>query len=97
MEEILKNLEKQSRQQLLFTKIICFLCASLLICTLILMIFIASAVQQVIVYAEPFMELIAKAESTLSGLDAIDLDSMNQAIAHLSEAAKSLTNLFSFF
>ena len=66
MEEILKNIEKQSRQQLLFTKIICFLCAFVLICTLGLMVFIASAVQQIIVYAEPLMELIAKAESVVA-------------------------------
>ena len=43
-QELLKNLEKNSAQQLLFTKILCILCALVLVCALVMMFSVTGAV-----------------------------------------------------
>ena len=45
MEQILERMEKQNRRQLLFTKILCVLCAAVLVCSLVLVISVTGAVQ----------------------------------------------------
>lgn len=56
-QEILAKLEKHTRQQLLFTKILCILCTLVVVCTLVLMFSITGAVTELMELAAPLQEL----------------------------------------
>ena len=45
-QEVLQKLERISSQQLLFTKILCVLCALVLICSLVMMFSVTGAVKE---------------------------------------------------
>ena len=61
-QDLLTNLVHQSRQQLLFIKILCGICAVLIICMLILTVCITGAVKEVIALTEPMEDVMALAE-----------------------------------
>ena len=82
-QEILKNLEKNSAQQLLFTKILCTLCALMVICTLVLMFSITGAVSQLTELAAPLQELTAQVQALAAEADMVmaDLGTVAESLA----------------
>jgi len=70
-QEMLANLEKNTRQQLLFTKILCVLCALMVICTLVLMFSITGAVTEMMELIEPLQELTVQVQDTVSEMDTV--------------------------
>ena len=71
MEEYLKKIEKQNRRQLLFTKILCVLCAAVLVCSLVLVVSIGGAVTELMALAEPLQELALQAGTVMDNLDSV--------------------------
>ena len=71
MEEYLKKIEKQNRRQLLFTKILCVLCAAVLVCSLVLVVSIGGAVTELMTLAEPLQELALQAGTVMDNLDSV--------------------------
>ena len=69
--ELLEKLEKHTRQQLLFTKILCALCVLVVICTLVLMFSITGAVSQLTELAAPLQELTAQVQGLALEADAV--------------------------
>ena len=136
-QELLKNLEKNSAQQLLFTKILCILCALVLVCSLVMMFSVTGAVKELMTLAQPLQELTAQvqalaaeadtvmadlgivaeslaaadlgsivknvnalaseSQSAVAGamkkLDAIDIDTLNQAIRDLADVVEPLAKI----
>ena len=136
-QELLKNLEKNSAQQLLFTKILCILCALVLVCALVMMFSVTGAVKELMTLAQPLQELTAQvqalaaeadtvmadlgivaeslaaadlgsivknvnalaseSQSAVAGamkkLDAIDIDTLNQAIRDLADVVEPLAKI----
>lgn len=77
-QELLVKLEKHGRQQLLFTKILCVLCAAILICALVLTVFIAGTAGQI-------AELAEQAAFVLDNLDAVAWELANADIGSMVE------------
>ena len=97
MDEVLKKLEKHSRQQLLFTKILCVLCAAVLVCVLVTALSVTGAVRQLVTLAEPLQSLAAEAESVMGDLEevtqtlaAADLGGMVDTINALASDSQSV-------
>lgn len=84
MEHILDKLEQQGRQQLLFTKILCVLCALMLICTLVLTIAITGAVKEITAIAQPLQEISQQASAVMQDLADADLGSMVETVNTLA-------------
>ena len=84
MEQLLKKLEKQNQQQLLFTKILCGLCALMLVCTLVLTILIGGAVKQIVAIAEPLQEISQQAGTVMASLAEADLSGMVESVNSLA-------------
>lgn len=77
-QEILTRLEKHTRQQLLFTKILCILCASVVVCTLVLMFAVSGAAAQLLELAQPLQaltiqvqDLAVEAETVMADLGVV--------------------------
>ena len=129
-QEILKKLEKNSAQQLLFTKILCILCALILVCSLVMMFCVTGAVKELMTLAQPMQALAAEADTVMADLgivaeslaaadlgsivetvnalasesqssiagaikklDAIDIDTLNQAIRVLADVVEPLAKI----
>jgi len=91
-KELLEKLEKNSSQQMLFTKILCILCALLLICSLVMMFSVTGAVKELMTLAEPLQELTeqvqnltAKADVTITNL-AEEADAVMKDLGIVAEA-----------
>ena len=91
MDEILANLEKQSRQQLRFTKLLCVFCALMLVCALVLTISLSGAVKQILAMAEPLQALATQAETVIANLDTVAQDLANADLGAMVENINSLT------
>ena len=126
---VLQKLERISSQQLLFTKILCVLCALVLICSLVMMFSVTGAVKELMTLAQPLQELAEEADTIMADLgvvaeslaeadlgsivenvnalasesqnavagamkklDAIDIDTLNQAIRDLADIVGPLAN-----
>ena len=74
----LEKLEKNSRQQLLFLKILCGLCAGILICVLVLTLSIAGVAGQV-------TELADQAKFVMDNLDTVTWELANADIGSMVE------------
>lgn len=61
-QDLLTSLVHQSRQQLVFIKILCGICAVLIICMLILTVCITNVAKEVIALTEPLEDVMALAE-----------------------------------
>ena len=70
-QEILANLEKHTRQQLLFTKILCGLCALVVICTLVLTFSITGAVSELMELSVPLEELTVQVQDLVVEADTV--------------------------
>lgn len=84
-QAILENIEKNSRQQLRFTKVLCILCAGVLICLLVLTIILAGAVNQITALAED-------AKFVLDNLDAVTWELANADIGSMVENMGALAS-----
>lgn len=138
---LLMRLEKHSRQQALFTKVLCILCAAVLVCALVLTVAIAGVTMELKQTIQPLQQVAGQVEdmagqaqtvmenlntvtqaladadlssivdnmSTLTvesqaavadameKLDTIDIDTLNKAIADLSEIVEPLAKVSKIF
>lgn len=91
MEHLLEKLEKQSRRQLLFTKILCALCALMLICTLVLTLSISGAVNQILTISQPLQQMAAQAGTVMANLDTVAQDLADADLGSMVEKVNALT------
>ena len=77
-QTVLEKIEHNSRQQLVFTKILCGLCAGILICVLVLTVFIAGAAGQI-------TELAEQAKLVMTNLDTVTWELANADIGGMVE------------
>ena len=75
---LLEKIEQNTRQQALFTKILCILCAVILVCVLVATIFVAGAVGQV-------KELTEQAKFVMDNLDTVTWELANADLATMVE------------
>lgn len=82
-QELLARLEKHTRQQLLFTKILCVLCALVVVCTLVLMFSITGAANQLMALAQPLQELTGQVQDLAIEAETVmaDLGVVAEALA----------------
>ncbi len=90
MDEILAKLEKQSRQQLRFTKILCALCALMLVCALVLTLTLSGAVKQILAMAEPLQAMATQAETVIGNLDTVAQDLADADLGTMVENINTL-------
>ena len=81
---LLEKIEKQTRQQALFTKILCVFCAVILICMLVLTVFIVNAAGQI-------TELAEQAKFVMDNLDVVTWELANADIGGMIENIGALT------
>lgn len=81
--EMLANLEKNTRQQLLFTKILCGLCVLLVVCMLVLTVAITGVANEVLALSAPLQELSAQIQTVAKQAETVmtDLGAVAQALA----------------
>lgn len=89
-QTLLEKIEQNTRQQVMFTKILCILCAVILICVLVATIFVIGAVGQV-------KELTEQAKFVMDNLDTVtwelanaDLGSMVENMGTLAQDSQSI-------
>lgn len=68
-QALLTKLETHSRQQLLFTKVLCILCALALVCSVVIMVTVCKTASALTELIKPVQELAVQAEATLTDLD----------------------------
>ena len=81
---LLEKIVKQTRQQALFTKILCVFCAVILICMLVLTFFIVNAAGQI-------TELAEQAKFVMDNLDVVTWELANADIGGMIENMGALT------
>ena len=90
MEQVLAKIEKQNRRQLLFTKILCMLCALMLICTLVLTLSITGAVQEILTIAQPLQQMADQAGTVMANLDTVAQDLADANLGSMVENVNTL-------
>jgi len=82
-QEILARLEKHTRQQLLFTKILCILCALAVVCSLVLMFAVTGAAAELLELAQPLQGLTAQLQDLAQEAETVmtDLGVVAEALA----------------
>ena len=95
-QEVLQKLERISSQQLLFTKILCLLCALVLICSLVMMFSVTGAVKELMTLAQPLQELAGEADTIMADLGVVaeslaeaDLGSIVENVNMLASESQS--------
>ena len=87
---ILEKIEKQIRQQTLFTKILCGLCVAVLLCTLVLTIAVAGVAGQLMEVVTPLQDVAAQVQDVASQVYAMtgqaetimdNMETVTQALA----------------
>ena len=68
MQALLEKIEATNRQQLLFTKILCVLCALAVICSLVVMVTVTKTATQISELAAPIQDLTAQSQTVLHDL-----------------------------
>ena len=90
MQTILTTMEQHNRKQLLWTKLLCLLCALLVICSLVVMVTIASTAAQLTELAAPIQTLTTSIQDLIVPIQ--DLATQAQAVlTDLGTAANALT------
>ena len=84
-KELLEKLEKNSTQQLLFTKILCVLCALILVCSLVMMFSVTGAVKELMTLAEPLQELTEQVQNLTAKADVTITDLAKEADAVMKD------------
>ena len=91
-EELLVKLEKHSRQQARLTKILCVLCAAVLVCSLIMTAAVAGAASQLTAVVEPLQDVASQVQNVavqvqdMSGQAEIIMDNMETVTQALADA-----------
>ena len=82
-QELLSRLEKHTRQQLLFTKILCILCALAVVCSLVLMFAVTGAAAELLELAQPLQGLTAQLQGLAQEAETVmtDLGIVAEALA----------------
>lgn len=91
MEQVLEKMEKQNRQQLLFTKILCTLCALMLLCTVVLTVSLTGAAKQILTIAEPLQDLAAQTGTVMENLQTVAQDLVDADLGSMVENVNTLT------
>ena len=84
-EILLEKIEKHTQQQLLLTKILCGLCACILICMLVLAIFVVNAACQI-------TELADQTKFVMDNLDTVTWELANADIGSMVENMGTLAS-----
>ena len=85
VQELLQKLENQSRQQLLFTKILCGLCAVVMVLSLVLTLSITGAVNQLVGLVESLEQITGQVRE-MTGQAGIVMDNMETVTQTLADA-----------
>ena len=91
-EELLLKLEKSSRQQALFTKILCILCAAVLICSLVMTVAVTGAASQLMAVVAPLQNVAGEIEDVAGQVQAMTsqaetiMDNMEAVTQTLADA-----------
>ena len=82
-QELLERLEKHTRQQLLFTKILCILCALAVVCSLVLMFAVTGAAAELLELAQPLQSLTVQLQDLAQETETVmtDLGIVAEALA----------------
>lgn len=82
-QEILARIEKHTRQQLLFTKILCILCVLVVVCTLVLMFAVTGAASELMKLAQPLQSLTTQVQDLALEAETVmaDLGIVAEALA----------------
>ena len=82
-QELLLRLEKHTRLQLLFTKILCILCALAVVCSLVLMFAVTGAPAELLELAQPLQGLTAQLQDLAQEAETVmtDLGIVAEALA----------------
>ena len=80
---LLMRLEKHSRQQALFTKVLCILCAAVLVCALVLTVAIAGATMELKQTIQPLQQVAGQVEDMAGQAQTVmeNLNTVTQALA----------------
>lgn len=84
-KEFLAKLEKSSRQQALFTKILCVLCAAVLICSVVTTAAVASTAKRLTEVVMPLQEVASQVHDMAGQAETI-LDNMETVTQELADA-----------
>ena len=91
-EELLAKLEKSSRQQAMFTKILCALCAAVLICTLVMTLSVTSVAGQLMEVVTPLQNVASQVQEVatqvydMTGQAETIMDNMETVTQALADA-----------
>ena len=91
-EERLLKLEKSSRQQVLLGKILCVLCAAVLICSLVMTVAVTGAASQLIAVVTPLQNVAGQIEDVAGQVQAMTgqaetiMDNMESVTQTLADA-----------
>lgn len=91
-EERLLKLEKSSRQQVLLGKILCVLCAAILICSLVMTVAVTGAASQLIAVVTPLQNVAGQIEDVAGQVQAMTgqaetiMDNMESVTQTLADA-----------
>ena len=82
-QELLSRLEKHTRQQLMFTKILCILCALAVVCSLVLMFAVTGAAAELLELAQPLQSLTVQLQDLAQEAETVmtDLGIVAEALA----------------
>ena len=84
-KEFLARLEKSSRQQALFTKILCVLCAAVLICSVVTTAAVAGTAKRLTEVVMPLQEVASQVHDMTGQAETI-LDNMETVTQELADA-----------
>lgn len=91
-EQILAKLEKSSRQQALFTKILCVLCAAVLVCSVVTTAAVAGTAKQLMEVVTPLQEVASQVQDVaaqvhdMTGQAETIMDNMETVTQELADA-----------
>ena len=80
---LLMRLQKHSRQQALFTKVLCILCAAVLVCALVLTVAIAGVTMELKQTIQPMQQVAGQVEDMAGQAQTVmeNLNTVTQALA----------------
>lgn len=82
---LLMRLEKHSRQQALFTKVLCILCAAVLVCALVLTVAIAGVTMELKQTIQPLQQVAGQVED-MAGQAQTVMENLNTVAQALADA-----------
>lgn len=82
---ILEKIEKNSRKQLLFTRLLCIFCVAILVCSLILMVAVTGTAKQLAELAKPLQEITAQVQDMTAQAETV-MNNMETVTQELADA-----------